>query len=129
MTLPERPAPPAVREALTTLVEEHERATIVRLVGELDADDAQAVRGLLAEQVLSGPGNLVLDVSRLSFLDSAGLAALIAAHKGTRSAGTALVLAGSSPAVDKVLAVTGLDAVIRRAPSVDVALEQLPPPF
>lgn len=102
-------------------------ACVVRIAGELDASDAPRVRALLAEQVLSGTGSLVLDLSALSFIDSAGLAAIIAAHKGTRSAGTRLVLAGPSEAVRKVLAVTGLASVLTVADSVEAALAEVDP--
>lgn len=115
MTVPSSPR-------LQVTLERLERASVLRLVGELDADDAPAVRTMLAEQVLGGSGSLVLDLSELTFIDSAGLAALIAAHKGTRSAGTSFLLAGVSPAVAKILSVTGLDAVLTVAPTVQEAL-------
>lgn len=109
--------------SLRTDVADVRGVCVVRLVGELDADDTPTVRRLLAEQVLTGTGSLVLDLSELTFIDSAGLAALIAAHKGTQTAGTSLLLAGASPAVAKVLAVTGLDAVLRSAPTVEAAVD------
>lgn len=124
----DEPPSPDQRTALVVEVDEHERASVVRLVGELDADQAPALRKLLAERVLSGPGHLVLDVAGLTFLDSSGLATLIAVHKGTRSAGTSLVLAGPGPAIVKVLALTGLQSVLHTAPSVQQALDDLPAP-
>ena len=116
------------RELLSYEVAEHDRASVVRLTGELDAHQAPALRSLLAEQVLTGPGNLVLDLSGLTFIDSSGLAALIAAHKGTQAAGTSFVLAGPGAAVTKVLALTGLRTVLATAPSVEEALASLPQP-
>ncbi len=110
------------RSPVRTEVVPADGACVVRLAGELDADDAPGVRSLLAEQVLEGSGSLVLDLSELVFVDSAGLAALVAAHKGTRAAGTCLVLAGVSPQVAKVLAISGLDGVLTVAPSVPEAL-------
>ena len=125
MTSAPEPAVPPFRRALRAELETSEHASIVRLIGELDADDAPTVRALLAEQVLRGPGSLVVDLSRLDFIDSAGLAALVAAHKGTWSAGTSLLLAAPTPPVLKVLAITGLNAVLTTAPSVEAALQQL----
>ena len=125
---PETPVPSRGRAALSADVEQGDRACLVRLAGELDADAAPGLRSLLAEQVLVGSGSVVLDLSELAFIDSAGLAALIAAHKGTRAAGTSFVLAGPSPAVVKVLAVTGLDAVLTTAPTVEDALALLEQP-
>lgn len=125
MTSAPEPSVPSFRRSLRAELETSDRASVVRLIGELDADDAPTVRALLAEQVLRGPGSLVVDLSGLTFIDSAGLAALVAAHKGTRTAGTSLLLAAPTPAVVKVLAITGLNAVLMTAPSVEAALEQL----
>lgn len=125
MTSTPEPSVPAFQHSLRAEVETSARASVVRLIGELDADDAPAVRALLAEQVLRGPGSLVVDLSDLTFIDSAGLAALVAAHKGTRAAGTTLLLAAPTPAVVRVLGITGLNAVLVTAPSVEAALEQL----
>lgn len=112
---------------MQSAVSQHPHAAVVTLSGELDAHTAARLRTLLAEQLLAGPGNLVLDMSGLSFIDSAGLASLIAADKGTRRAGMRLVLAAPQPPVRKVLALTGIDAVLSTADSVDAALALLAP--
>lgn len=103
----------------------HARAAVVSLTGELDAHTASRLRSLLAEQLLAGPGNLVIDLSELAFIDSAGLAALISADKGTRRAGMRLVLAAPRPPVRKVLSLTGIDAVLSTVATVEQALELL----
>ena len=108
-------------------VSQRQHAAVVALSGELDAHTAGRLRSLLAEQLLAGPGNLVIDLSGLSFIDSAGLAVLIAADKGMRRAGTKLVLAAPRAPVDKVLRLTGLTAVLTTAPTVDEALSLLVP--
>ena len=108
-------------------VTQRQYATVVALSGELDAHTAGRLRTLMAEQLLAGPGNLVIDLSGLSFIDSAGLAVLIAADKGMRRAGTHLVLAAPRAPVDKVLRLTGLTAVLTTAATVDEALGLLVP--
>ena len=108
-------------------VTQHRYATVVTLSGGLDAHTAGRLRSLLARQLLAGPGNLVIDLSGLSFIDSAGLAVLIAADKGMRRAGTQLVLAAPQAPVDKVLRLTGLTAVLTTAPTVEEALGLLVP--
>ena len=124
------PSAPESRDArpLVAHVERHAQASVVRLAGELDASQAPALRTLLAEHVLTGPGHLVVDVSGLTFVDSSGLATLIAVHKGTRAAGTSFVLAAPSAVVTKVLALTGLQSVLATAPSVEEALAAVPAP-
>ncbi|MBC7375098.1 MAG: STAS domain-containing protein [Frankiales bacterium] len=114
---------------MDSAVSHHPYAAVVALSGELDAHTAAQLRTLLAEQLLAGPGNLVLDLSALSFIDSAGLATLIAADKGTRRAGMKLVLAAPAPAVRKVLKITGIDGVLATKDTVDEALALLAPTF
>ena len=106
---------------LRTEVRQTGDVTVVRLVGELDADDAPAVRALLLQHATSGRG-LVVELSELAFVDSAGLAALVAAHKAARAAGRTVLLAAPSPTVQKVLSITGLHALLTTACSVPAAL-------
>lgn len=100
----------------------HPRAVVVTLTGELDADTARHLRSLVAEHLLAGPGNLVLDLSGLSFVDSAGLAAMISADKGVRRAGMRLVLAAPRAPVRTIMRLTGIDAVLTTADTVPDAL-------
>ncbi|MCW2614739.1 MAG: hypothetical protein JWN08_1733 [Frankiales bacterium] len=113
---------------MRSVVSQHQHAVVIGLSGELDAHTTGRLRSLLAEQLLAGPGNLVLDLAQLSFIDSAGLAALISADKGTRRAGMRLVLAAPGSSVRKVLGLTGIDAVLTIVDSVEQALDLLAPP-
>jgi anti-sigma B factor antagonist len=69
----------------------------------------------------------VLDLSGLSFIDSAGLAALLSAAKGTGRGGGQLLLSGPAPAVRKVMALTGIDVVLTTVDTVEQALARLGP--
>ena len=122
MTAASDPSP-----GLRTEVRQTGDVTVVRLVGELDADDAPAVRALLLQHATSGRG-LVVELSELAFVDSAGLAALVAAHKAARAGGTGVLLAAPNETVSKVLSITGLHTVLRTAPSVPAAVEGLTAP-
>jgi len=112
---------------MEAVLSQHPYAAVVALSGELDADTAARLRALLAEQLLAGPGNLVIDMSGLTFIDSAGLAVLVAADKGMRRAGSRMVLAAPRAPVSKVLRLTGLTAVLTTATTVDEALGLLAP--
>lgn len=102
----------------------HPYAAVVALTGELDADTASHSRSLVGEHLLAGPGNLVLDLSGLTFIDSAGLAAIVATDEGVRRAGTRLVLAAPGR---NVLHLTGLDAVLTTVDGLPEALALLEP--
>jgi anti-anti-sigma factor len=76
---------------------------ILRLDGELDLESAPALRTLL-HQVAARAGDLVLDLSGLRSMDSAGLAALMAGCAGGRAAP---VIVGMRPRVARVVELAG----------------------
>jgi anti-sigma B factor antagonist len=73
------------------------------LVGEIDAHTA----GRLTHE-FGDPGDLVLDLSGVEFVDSSGLRVLIELHQNRARAGGTLVLRTPSPAVRRLLEVSGV---------------------
>lgn len=74
------------------------------LVGELTFSTVPALRGCLPDEP-----RLLLDVSGVSFCDSAGLAALIGARRRAERAGGGVTLLGVSAALARVLRLTGVE--------------------
>ncbi len=60
---------------------------VVAMTGRLDALESAQVRALLTEHIEAGSHRIVIDLSAVEFVDSAGLAALVQAMKRSRSAG------------------------------------------
>ncbi|MGW0481645.1 STAS domain-containing protein [Nonomuraea sp. NPDC003214] len=85
------------------------RVTVV-VSGELDIATTPLLRARLREAAARGPGEVVLDLSGLTFADAAGLGALVSARLHAESAGTALVLAEVPASLARLLRITGLDA-------------------
>jgi anti-sigma B factor antagonist len=56
-------------------------AVVVEAAGELDAASSGRFRTVLAEAVDAGKDVVVVDLSRVSFLDSAGLSVIFAAQR------------------------------------------------
>jgi stage II sporulation protein AA (anti-sigma F factor antagonist) len=85
---------------------------LATLEGELDLDSADQVRDSLAAAAGdAGCQFLRVDVSRLSFIDSYALGALVSARNAAAAAGCGLTLADPSPPVRKAIEVTGLASV------------------
>jgi anti-sigma B factor antagonist len=80
----------------------------------------EAMRGLTED----GPQWVVLDLSKVQFVDSSGLGAIVAAMKNMAGERT-LVLAGLTPMVDKVFRLTRMDQVFRIFGTLDAALKEL----
>jgi anti-anti-sigma factor len=96
--------------------------TIVRLDGALDVAAAAALRERLIGLLHPGTGLLVLDLSRVSSCDSAGLAVLIGAQRRARVLGITMRLAAPSVPVAELLRLTGLDRSLTICPDLRGAL-------
>ncbi|MFB4279979.1 MULTISPECIES: STAS domain-containing protein [unclassified Nonomuraea] len=88
---------------------------IVSVSGELDIANTELFRShllaLLQEAARSRrPGmGLVIEMSRLSFIDAAGLGILVSVQNQAMSQSTPLHIAGVPPAMRRLLRITGLD--------------------
>lgn len=83
--------------------------TTVSLVGELDLASAPHVRWTLAQV---GGHALVVDLSRLAFIDAAGLSALLLVRRRLEQMGRRLVLQGARGPVRRVFEVSGLGHLV-----------------
>ncbi|OLR94181.1 STAS domain-containing protein [Actinokineospora bangkokensis] len=85
---------------------------LVTAGGELDMHTSVAFRQVLLDLLDKGT-EVVVDLGGLTFIDSSGLSAFIAAHKRAATLdGAALVLDQVPPFLDRILAVTGLASVL-----------------
>jgi anti-sigma B factor antagonist len=83
-------------------------AVRVALRGELDLEHAYTFDEELRRVERARPACLVLDLRGLWFLDSCGLARLLAARRRARREKRRLVLVRGTPAVQKLLAITSV---------------------
>ena len=85
---------------------------LVRAAGDLDAYTAPGLSETLHEATGTGARLLVVDLSRVTFIDSAGLGALVGAHLRMLEAGGALRIVEPPALVGRAFALTGLDEVL-----------------
>jgi anti-sigma B factor antagonist len=107
-------------------VEVVESVTVVTAPEDIDFSNAAGLRAALLQAAASGHGTFVVDMSRTQFCDTAGLHALVGAHKRARAKGGQVVLVIGGSAVLRIFSVTGLDRVIPYFPSLEQALRQAP---
>jgi anti-sigma B factor antagonist len=101
-------------------VERTETGAVVHVRGEVDLATSPALADALAG-ITTREGPVVVDLTEVGFLDSSGLSVLLQARERL-AAGSGLRLVVTKPALQRVLAVTGLDEVFTIAPTVDEAL-------
>jgi anti-sigma B factor antagonist len=97
------------------------RAVIVTR-GRLTAMTAPAMTSRIKELIDGGRTEIVFDLREVSFVDSSGLSALVAALKATRERGGFLKVAGASDEVARIFNLTMLDRVFEMYASADAAL-------
>ncbi|TIC87585.1 STAS domain-containing protein [Nocardioides sp. GY 10113] len=95
-------------EGLSVTTEERDGITVVALSGELDLLSAGPARAALEGQLIAGIAGLVVDVSGLGFIDSAGLGVLVRTHKKARVLRTGFAVACPEGTVRRLLRLTGL---------------------
>jgi anti-anti-sigma factor len=99
-------------ERLTMATQADGGGVRVVLTGELDLAQAYEFDARMREIEAQAPERIVLDISELLFVDSAGLGRIMAVHKRSRLAGRPLILTRAPRAVQRVLAVAALDHVL-----------------
>ena len=95
---------------------------VVATPEEIDITNAPELRTALLEASGDGPRTIVVDMTRTLFCDSAGLHALVGAHRRAMTEGGAVVLAVCGEPVLRILELTGLGAVIPTFTSLAEAL-------
>lgn len=84
------------------------------VTGRLDAESAGELRHAVAGEVRRGEQRISLDLSRVTFLSSAGIRVLFETQREARAAGGECLVRVASGPVQKVLELTRLDAILMR---------------
>lgn len=108
---------PEDSSALTVDVTELDGRTLVTLTGELDGVSVPPLQdrlAYLADDQLAG--DLVVDISGVTFLDSTALTLLILLHNRLASTGHQLTVTGPSPMARRVVEITKLDELLHIEP-------------
>ncbi len=88
------------------------RVTVVTLLEDaLEAQDAKEFRRSM-EKELRGKGKVVFDLSRVRFVDSSGLGAILGCLRVIEGGGGGLKLCGLSPEVKKAVELVRMDRLV-----------------
>ena len=103
-----------------------DQTAVVTAAGEIDLTNAEWLRDALLSALNAGASGLVVDLTATTFIDSAGVTALVRASRRASASDAVLRLAVTAPAVLRVLNLVGIDQLISVYPSVAAALDSLP---
>lgn len=109
---------------LSTELEVTRDCPVLKVQGVLDATNTPGFKHDVAELVAAGYKNLVLDFSKVEFMDSSGIGSLIFVYRSLKEqGGHELWLAGCNDHVKNLLSVTQLDKQFRCFESLPQALD------
>ncbi|HYY13785.1 MAG TPA: STAS domain-containing protein [Chthoniobacterales bacterium] len=95
---------------------------IFSLEGEIDLHVAPEISAALTKMIAEQPVRVVVDLSKVNYIDSSGLAALITAAQNVELYGGRLMLTGVQQGVRAILENASLDQFFLIFPHVDAAL-------
>lgn len=99
---------------------------VVNVAGEIDQATVPDLERALDEAIQAGPAAVVVDLSECGFIDSSGLATLVAAReRHTEGDGKRFGVCCADAQVRRLLEITGLDAAMGVTGSRAEALEAL----
>lgn len=104
---------------------EESGCTVGRVSGRLDAATAPAFEKACEEWIARGTKKLVLDLSALDYVSSAGLRAILSTMKKLKTAGGGIAVTGLSGVVKEVFTISGFDSLLPVGESVAQAIASL----
>jgi anti-sigma B factor antagonist len=105
----------------TPVLREH-RPNVLTLEGDIDLHVAPAVTYSLNAVIRKKPERIVIDLSRATFIDSAGVAVLILAMQEVEAYGGKFFLSGLQETLRSIFETSRLERIFRIFPDVDAAL-------
>jgi anti-sigma B factor antagonist len=102
-----------------------ESRNVLPLEGEIDLHVSPRVAEKLVEILKPNPSRVVVDLSRVTYIDSSGLAVLIEGMQNVEDYGGRFALAGLQENVRTIFETARLDQVFLIYPHVDAALSAI----
>jgi anti-sigma B factor antagonist len=90
--------------------------SVMEIDGEVGVTTAARFRGALRYAIVCRPEKLIVDMRRVSVIDSTGLTALVAANRRCIHLGISLTLMAPNAGAMRVLQATGLDRILTVVP-------------
>ena len=98
------------------------RPNVLALDGDIDLYVSPAVRESLNAMIKKKPERIVIDLSRATYIDSAGVAALMLAKQEVEAYGGKFFLSGVQEIIRLILETSRLDRIFWIFPDADAAL-------
>ncbi|GAA3506272.1 STAS domain-containing protein [Streptomyces prasinosporus] len=102
-----------------------EDVALLKVEGYLDVDTATEFQHHLANQLHHGRRHFLLDLSAVPFMDSSGMNIILRVYQEARELPGSVHIISPTPAVRRILDLTGVSITVPVSESVDEALERV----
>jgi anti-sigma B factor antagonist len=107
---------------------EHDKVAVLAASGRITlGQSVRTLRDTFQDLASQGEKNVVLDMSDVPYLDSAGLGTIVSGLNLFKQNGGSLVLSSVQPRIAQLLELTNLTDVLRAYPNESSAVESLQP--
>jgi len=86
--------------------------TVADVSGEFDIYSAPRFKEMFSAHIQQGDRSFVVNLEAVNYLDSSGLAAVVAMYKKSAAAGGTLRLVAPQPRTKRLLSISGVDRII-----------------
>jgi anti-sigma B factor antagonist len=97
--------------------------SVVAVNGRLDSTSVERFTTLCSTMIDAGSPNVVLDLSGLQYVSSAGLSSILGAAKRAQARSGRLAIAGLTGLVKEVFSISGFETVLPTFPDVETAIQ------
>ncbi len=108
-----------------SVIHREDDIVVISVGGELDVASSAELRTHLDALATGAPAKVVIDLSRLDFIDSGGLNVLVLGARAIEAGGGSFVLASPAPLITNIFEVVQLASQIPVEDSLDGALGRL----
>ncbi|MDT0386497.1 MULTISPECIES: STAS domain-containing protein [Streptomyces] len=117
---------PLAQNPLSVEVElPREDVALITVAGYLDVDTATEFQAHLANQLHHGRRHFLLDLSAVPFMDSSGMNIILRVYQETRGDAGSVHVIQPTPAVRRILDLTGVSITVPISESVEEALARV----
>ncbi|TAE00909.1 MAG: anti-sigma factor antagonist [Bacteroidetes bacterium] len=107
-------------------IDKHEKYSIISLEdSKLDSSIAPNVKSEFITLFQSGTKNLILDLTKVKYVDSSGLSSILVANRLSSEVKGYLVLVGTTDHVLKLITISKLDSVLNLIPTIEEAIDAI----
>ena len=98
---------------MTLNFHDKDNSLIMSISGEIDHRYAVRIRNEADRRIVTYPDkHFVIDLTNVTFMDSSGIGVIIGRYKLIKSFGTSLSIVSSTPTLEKILAMSGIEKII-----------------